>query len=48
MLEFDGMVLIHGKHYCELHSNGFGTWDVDSICVWNPDIIELIKQKGNE
>ena len=43
MNKFDGMVLIHGNHYCELHDNGFYTWDVDSICVWNPDMIELIK-----
>lgn len=42
MSEFDGMVLIHGDHYCELHDNGFSTWDVDSICVWNPDVVEVI------
>lgn len=42
MNKYDGMVLIHGKHYWELHETAFYTWDVDSICVWNPDVIEII------
>ena len=42
MNKYDGMVLIHGKHYWELHETAFYTWDVDSICVWNPDAIEII------
>ena len=45
MSKFDGIVLIHGKNYSELHNNFFYTWDVDSICVWNPDVIELVNER---
>ena len=44
MNKFDGIVLIHGKNYSELHDNFFYSWDVDSICVWNPAVIELVKE----
>lgn len=39
MTSFDGMELIHGNRYLELHDNEFYTWDVDSIVIWNPYII---------
>lgn len=45
MNNFDGMALIHGKNYMELHYDVFGTWDVDSICIWNPDVIEEEKKQ---
>lgn len=41
---FDGMELYHGvngKNYWILHEGMFNLWDVDSICVWNPDVIEV-------
>lgn len=39
MKDYDGMELIHGNRYLELHDNEFYTWDVDSIVIWNPYII---------
>lgn len=36
---YDGLELIHGNHWRELHDGVFYTWDVDSIVVWNPDVI---------
>lgn len=41
MTKFDGIELIHGDNYNELHlSPGyFYSWDADSIVVWNPYII---------
>ena len=39
MSKYDGMELIHGKRYNELHYNEFYSWDVDSIVIWNPYII---------
>lgn len=39
MAEYDGMELIHGNRYLELHDNEFYSWDVDSIVIWNPYII---------
>lgn len=42
--EFDAMEIHHEGHYIELHdSDIFNLWDVDSICVWNPDVIEVIR-----
>jgi len=41
---FDGMELIHGDNWYELHIESFfNSWDVDSIVIWNPDVIEEIK-----
>lgn len=38
---FDGMELHISDNYNELHNhNVFSTWDVDSICIWNPEIID--------
>ena len=39
--KYDGMELHISENYGELHdSYPFYLWDVDSICIWNPDIIE--------
>jgi hypothetical protein len=38
--DYDGIELHISDNYDELHmSRIFNTWDVDSICVWNPDAI---------
>lgn len=42
MKEYDGMELIHGDNYSSLHYSYFYSWDVDSIVVWNPDVIEVV------
>lgn len=42
MKEYDGMELIHGDNYMDLHFGYFYSWDVDSIVVWNPDVIEVV------
>ena len=42
MKEYDGMELIHGYNYWDLHFGHFYSWDVDSIVVWNPDVIEVV------
>ena len=41
--DYDGIFLYHGKDYFHIHMDTvFNSWDVDSIVVWNPDmIIEL-------
>ena len=41
MKEYDGMELIHADNYWELHTNPgrFNMWDVDSIVIWNPNVI---------
>lgn len=43
MRKYDGLELIHGDHYHELHSGPFYTWDCDSIVIWNPGIIEEVR-----
>lgn len=41
--EFDAMEVHMSENWCELHdSHLFYSWDVDSIAVWNPDVIEVI------
>lgn len=42
MKEYDGMELIHGDNYMDLHFGHFYSWDVDSIVIWNPDVIEVV------
>lgn len=38
--KYDGVFLYHGKDYFNIHFDRvFNSWDVDSIVVWNPDII---------
>lgn len=40
MKDYDAMELIHSDgHYSELHNDLFYSWDVDSIVIWNPQII---------
>ena len=39
--QFDGIELHISEDYERLHYGIFNTWDCDSICVWNPDVIEL-------
>ena len=36
---YDGMELIHGENWVELHDSYFYTWDCDSIIIWNPEVI---------
>lgn len=36
---YDGVELIHGDKWEELHYGLFYSWDVDSIVIWNPDVI---------
>ena len=45
--EFDGMELFMRNNYGYFHnySHDFTTWDVDSIVIWNLNIIEPIKKK---
>ena len=46
---FDGMELFMKNNYGYFHnhSHNFTTWDVDSIVIWNLDIIEPIKKKAD-
>lgn len=37
--EFDGMELFISDDYMNLHGGLFNTWDCDSICIWNLDVI---------
>ena len=45
MREYDGMELIHADNYWELHTKPgrFNTWDVDSVVIWNPNVIVELK-----
>lgn len=36
---YDGVELIHGDNYTDLHYSVFYSWDVDSIVVWNKVVI---------
>lgn len=36
--KFDGIELHLSDNY-SMHNGIFNTWDCDSICVWNPDVI---------
>ena len=41
---YDGIEVIMSNDYNNLHNNEvFYTWDVDSICVWSPDVIIPVK-----
>lgn len=42
--EFDGMELYLSENW-QLRDQYFYPWDVDSICIWNPDVVEVIKQE---
>lgn len=41
--EFDGIELhISEDHYRFYNNNVFNTWDVDSICIWNLDVVSVV------
>lgn len=43
MEDYDAMELIHSDgHYSELHDGLFYAWDIDSIVIWNPQIIHAL------
>lgn len=42
---YDGMELHLSDDWSMRDNNVFYTWDADSICVWNPDVIESEEQK---
>ena len=39
---YDAIELIHGDNYRELHFSLFNSWDCDSICIFNPKIMEFV------
>lgn len=41
LADYDGMEVRHGQQYSLMHTL-LDTWDCDSICVWNKDVINLI------
>lgn len=43
--EFDGIELHLDQNYMNLRYTIFYSWDVDSIVIWNPDIIIPLEQK---
>ena len=47
--QYDGMMLVHGEGFYELHTNPglFNGWDVDSIVVWNLDKVNVISTSKN-
>lgn len=47
MEDFDGMELYLSENY-KLRDQFFSAWDCDSICIWNPDVIEVIKEEEKE
>ena len=47
MTDFDGMELYLSENY-KLRDQFFYSWDCDSICIWNPDVIEVIKEEEKE
>ena len=40
--KFDGIELFISENW-SMHDGVFCTWDCDSICVWNPEVIELVR-----
>lgn len=51
--EFDGVYLTYNGlcdlgGVCSRDFEGFGTWDVESLCVWNPDVIVPIEEDAFE
>lgn len=47
--QYDGMMLVHGEGFNELHTNPglFNTWDIDSIVIWNLDKVNIISTSKN-
>ena len=47
--DYDGVFLFHGNDYFNIHFNRYmNCWDVDSIVIWNPEMIISIKEKENK
>lgn len=46
--EYDALEICHDKNYCDLHDSYFYTWDVDSILIWNPDIIVELHEERSD
>lgn len=40
--KFDGIELFISDDYPTLHYGFFNSWDVDSVVVWNPDVIDIL------
>ncbi len=45
---FDGMELCLSGNYENLRYGRFYTWDCDSICIWNPDVIKPVKKHAGD
>lgn len=45
--EFDGMELFMSENYVSLHYSIFNSWDCDSIVVWNPKVINVIRSENH-
>lgn len=47
--QFDGIKLIHGDKYNELHTTPgvFYSWDVDSIVIWNLDAVKVVSTSND-
>ena len=43
---YDGIELIHGTVYSTLHFTSFNSWDCDSICIWNKDVVTILNEGG--
>ena len=42
--EYDAMEVYFLDNYIELHNDPiFYSWDMDSLCIWNPDVIIPVK-----
>ena len=47
--DYDAIELFLFENYEELHYNDiFYSWDIDSICVWNPQVIIPLKREEVE
>lgn len=40
--EFDGMYVAFSENYIKFHMSIFNGYDVDSLCIWNADVIENV------
>lgn len=42
--EYDGMFVAYFENYGEFHTSMFNSYDVDSLIVWNSDVVENVNQ----
>lgn len=42
LAHYDGVELIHGDAWSKYHMSSFNSWDVDSLVVWKPGILQPI------